>query len=146
MHLNTHERCGREKLDREKLSRYLKHAHLVREAPTDLNGHFRMRTTRKVDRDRTVSLNGWLYEAPVNLIGRTVTLLHHEDDPARVEVLLDGDSHGMLVPLDVKINCKIRRRHEVVELLPKQAEETPEDENRYKEGRIFGDQEESDGI
>ncbi len=90
MHLNTHERCGREKLDREKLSRYLKHAHLVREAPTDLNGHFRMRTTRKVDRDRTVSLNGWLYEAPVNLIGRTVTLLYNEDDLARWRCCLTG--------------------------------------------------------
>ncbi len=32
-----------------------------------------------------------------------------------MEVLLDGDSHVMLVPLDEKINCKIRRRHEVVE-------------------------------
>ena len=82
----------------------------------------------------------------MNLIGRTVTLLYHEDDPARVEVLLDGGSHGMLVPLDVKINCKVRRRHDVVELLPRQAEETPEDANRYKEGRIFGTQEASDGI
>ncbi len=128
------------------LVRYLKHAHLVREAPKDLDDHFRMRTTRKVDRDRTVSLNGRLYEAPVNLIGRTVTLLYHEDDPVRVEVLLDGTSHGMLVPLDVKINCKVRRRHDVVELLPRQAEGTPEEENRYKEGRIFGGQEEDDGI
>ena len=128
------------------LARYLKHAHLVREAPKDLDDHFRMRTTRKVDRDRTVSLNGRLYEAPVNLIGRTVTLLYHEDDPARVEVLLDGESHGMLAPLDVKINCKVRRRRNVVELLPKQVEETPEEENRYKEGRIFGAKEEEDGL
>ena len=44
--------------------------------------HFRKRVTRKVDKDRTISLDGRLYEAPVAMIGRTVTLLYHESDPS----------------------------------------------------------------
>src|SRR4030042_1420644 len=42
------------------LNRYLKHAHLMREAPKDLDEHFRLRVQRKVDKDRTVSLGGRL--------------------------------------------------------------------------------------
>jgi len=47
------------------LKRHLKSAHLLREAPPDLLDYFRLRASRKVDRDRTVSLHGKLYEAPL---------------------------------------------------------------------------------
>ena len=87
------------------LSRYAKHLHCVREAPKDLTDYFRKRVTRKVDKDRTVSLDGRLYEAPVAMIGLSVTLLYHESDPTRVELLYDGTSHGMLVPLE----CQYQR-------------------------------------
>lgn len=100
------------------VARYLKHAHLIREAPADLHDYFRIHVVRKVDRDRTVSLGGRLYEAPVCLIGKTITLLHHEDDPLRVEALYQGSSHGMLVPLDMNINCRIRRQSNRVCLMP----------------------------
>lgn len=126
------------------LARYLKHAHLVRVAPKDLDDYFRIRVQRKVDKDRTVSLNGRLYEAPVDLIGRMVTLLYHEADPARVEVFIDGVSQGMLVPLDLHINCRIRRRQEKVELLP--PVEHTEAVQRYEGGKLFGPKEEDDGI
>jgi putative transposase len=122
------------------LNRYLKHAHLLREAPRDLNDYFRIRTTRKVDRDRTVSLNGMLYEAPIPLIDKTITLLYHDGDPARIEAFHEGLSHGMLVPLDMKINCRIRRENNIVKLLPAAHNpESPEEQQKYTGGKLFGE-------
>jgi transposase InsO family protein len=130
------------------LNRYLKHAHLLRVAPKDLDDYFRLRVQRKVDKDRTVSLNGRLYEAPVELIGRVATVLFHEADPARVEIFCEGVSRGMLVPLDLNVNCRIRRRNYKVELLPPtgQGQEGPETVQRYEGGKLFGSQEDSNGI
>lgn len=122
------------------LNRYLKHAHLLREAPKDLNDYFRLRTTRKVDRDRTVSLNGMIYEAPIPLIDKTITLLYHEGDSARIEAFHEGVSHGMLIPVDMKINCRIRREHNIVKLLPSvQNPEATEDQPKYTGGKLFGE-------
>ncbi len=117
------------------LSRYAKHLHCVREAPKDLTDYFRKRVTRKVDKDRTVSLDGRLFEAPVAMIGLTVTLLYHESDPTRVELLYNGTSHGMLVPLNVNINARIKRAYEAVDLVPER--EYTEDKERYRGGRVF---------
>lgn len=64
----------------------------------------------KVGKDRTVSLLGTLYEAPEGLIGNTVILLYHARDPLRIEVLFEGESHGFLIPLDVNLNSRIRRK------------------------------------
>lgn len=118
------------------LGRYIRHIHLIREAPKDLMDHFRKRTTRKVDKDRTISLNGRLYEAPYELIGKTVTLLYHENDPSRVEVVYNGLSYGMATPLDVHINAKIKRAHQSVDIITPQ-EYTPDD-TRYRGGQLFG--------
>jgi putative transposase len=120
------------------LNRYLKHAHLLREAPKDLHDYFRIHVIRKVDRDRTVSLGGRLYEAPVPLIGKTITLLYHEDDPLRVEALHNGTSQGMLVPLDLNINCRVRRQSNRVRLLPESVPSPPETE-KYTGGKLFGE-------
>ncbi len=130
------------------MARYLTHAHLVRVAPKDLDDYFRIRVQRKVDKDRTVSLNGRLYEAPVDLIGRMVTLLFHEADPARVEAYSDGTSHGMLVPLDLNVNCRVRRNQHKVELLPASAaaESASETTQRYEGGKLFGPKEDEDGV
>ncbi len=117
------------------LSRYAKHLHCVREAPKDLTDYFRKRVTRKVDKDRTVSLDGRLFEAPVAMIGLAVTLLYHESDPTRVELLYSGTSHGMLVPLNVNINARIKRAYEAVDLVPER--EYTEDKERYRGGRVF---------
>ena len=122
------------------LNRYLKHAHLLREAPKDLNDYFRLQTTRKVDRDRTVSLNGMLYEAPIPLIDKTITLMYHNGDSARIEAFHEGLSHGMLVPLDMKINCRVRREHSIVNLLPQaQKQEAQDDQPKYTGGKLFGE-------
>jgi transposase InsO family protein len=120
------------------LNRYLKHVRLLREAPKDLNDFFRFRTKRKVDRDRTVSLNGRLYEAPIPLIGKTITLLYHEGDSARIEAFDNDVSYGMLVPLDMKINCRVRRESSIVKLLPSSPEHQ-EEKPQYTGGKLFGE-------
>jgi len=120
------------------INRYLKHAHLVREAPKDLHDYFRIHANRKVDRDRTVSLCGRLYEAPIPLIGKTITLLYHEDDLLRVEAFYNGVAHGMLVPLDMNINCRIRRENSQLRLLPKSMPPEPDSE-KYTGGKLFGE-------
>jgi len=122
------------------LARYLKHIHLIREAPKDMEDYFRHRTTRRVHKDRTVSLTGRLFEAPTGLIGKIVTLLYHDHDPTRVEVLLNETSYGFLVPLDLHINCRIRRDHYTTELVPKDKETQPEEPaDHYRNGKLFGD-------
>ncbi len=113
------------------LSRYAKHLHCVREAPKDLADYFRKRVTRKVDKDRTVSLDGRLYEAPVAMIGLSVTLLYHEDDPVRVEAFFNNSSYGMLVPLDLHVNYRVRR-HGLTGL-----ELVPDDTAKYEGGEVF---------
>lgn len=117
------------------LSRYAKHLHCVRQAPKDLTDYFRTRVTRKVDKDRTVSLSGRLYEAPVEMIGLSVTLLYHESDPARVELFYNGTSRGMLIPLNVNINARVKRAFDAVEFIPERT--YIEDKERYQGGRVF---------
>jgi len=117
------------------LARYAKKLHCIREAPKNLLDHFRKRVTRKVDKDRTVSLDGRLFEAPVALIGKTVTLLYHESDPARVELVCNGTSYGMCIPLDVHINAKVKRAYQAVDLITERI--CTEEKDRYRGGRVF---------
>jgi len=121
------------------LARYLKHIHLIREAPKDMEDYFRRRTTRRVHKDRTVSLNSRLFEAPTGLIGKIVTLLYHDHDPQRVEVFCNGTSHGYLVPLDLNINYRVRRDHPPTKIAPQNISTQPVDApDYYKNGQLFG--------
>lgn len=120
------------------LKRYIDHIHLIREAPRDMENYFRKRVNRKVDKDRSISLIGRLYEAPVGLIGRTVSLYYHEHDPVRVEVFHNSKSHGMLLPLDVNINCRVRRDAGVTEIIADNNNQTAPDEiDNYRGGSLF---------
>jgi transposase InsO family protein len=94
------------------LKRFADHMQCIRPAPKDLEDYFRKRAKRRVAKDRTLSLNGKLYEAPVHLIGQQVTVLYHEHDAARVEINFKGESHGFLTPLDLHVNCRVRRHHD----------------------------------
>lgn len=90
-------------------------------------------------KDRAVALNGRLYEAPVGLIGKAVTLLNHEHDRSRGEVLFSNTSYGFLVPLDLHINCRIRRDHHLTEIDPQDNEkQTAESPDHYRNGQLFG--------
>jgi putative transposase len=96
------------------LSRFANHMECIRPTPRNLEDYFRKRARRRVANDRTVSLNARLYEAPVCLLGKQVTLLYHDHDPARVEIHLEGQSHGFLTPLDLNVNCRVRRQHHLI--------------------------------
>jgi len=118
------------------LQRYLKHVSLLRKAPTNLPEYFRFALQRKVDKDRTVSIYGRLYEAPAGLIGNSVTVLYHPSDMSRIEVQFQDRSWGFLVPLSTAANYRVRRvsgqRTELIE--PTKATEVPPD----RDGKLFG--------
>ena len=101
------------------LERFARHLELVRTAPPDLEDHFRKAARRRVANDRTVSLNGTLYEAPILLLGEHVELLYHDHRPASVELFHKGQSYGYLRPVDLHVNARARRNRDgQVTLLP----------------------------
>lgn len=87
--------------------RFAAHMECIRTAPENLMDYFRKVARRRVARDRTITLDGRLYEAPVPLIGKQVTVLYH--DYEQVEVTWQGKSYGFLVPVDLNINCRVKR-------------------------------------
>lgn len=91
------------------LKRFADHVECLRPAPANLEDFFRKRARRKVANDRTVSLNGNLFEAPICLIGKKVILLYHDHDPTRTEIIFENRSHGFLKALDLHVNCRVRR-------------------------------------
>jgi len=91
------------------LNRFGLHVEMIRTPPVDLEDHFRKEVRRRVTKDRTVSIDNRLYEAPTHLIGEQLSCLYHEHTPDKVEIIHQGRSHGMLVPLDKHINTKAKR-------------------------------------
>lgn len=81
----------------------------IRTAPDNLSEHFRCIARRRVAKDRTVTLNGQLFEAPVVLIGLRVDLLYHPERPSKVEVRLGQNSYGYLQTVNLAANCRITR-------------------------------------
>jgi putative transposase len=98
------------------LARYAQHCECVRAAPKDISDHFRQQARRRVAKDRTVALLGRLFEAPIALIGKQITLFYHPHDPARVEARLNGQSYGLLTVVDVNVNCQVKREKDTVKL------------------------------
>jgi putative transposase len=98
------------------LERFSSHLECLRPAPPHLEDFFRKRTLRIVAKDRTVSLNGRLYETPVSLIGKKVVLFYHEHDPARVEAFFENHSYGFLSLLDQRVNFRVRRNSNRIEI------------------------------
>ena len=101
-HQRVHGGTGQTPLDR-----YLQDAKALRRAPENLPEYFRKQARRKVNLDRTVKLDGRLYEAPAGLISRQVTLRYENYD--RVEVFLDEKPMGFLTELDRNINSRVGR-------------------------------------
>ena len=130
-HQRVHSSTGQKPLER-----FLKHVSLLRKAPDNLREYFRRPLDRKVDKDRTVSIYGRLYEAPPGLIGNTITVLYHPTDMSRIEVLFQERSWGFLVPLSVGANYRVRRvtghQTEIVE--PREQSDKPQDRG----GQLFG--------
>jgi putative transposase len=103
-HRRTHSATGQ-----SPFKRFTDNLQCLRCAPGNLKDYFRQNVRRRVAKDRTVTLNGNLYEAPVNLIGRQVQLLYHADELRRVEILYQQKSYGFLRPVDLHVNCRVKR-------------------------------------
>jgi len=105
-------------------ARFTSKMECLRAAPKDLNDYFRKAARRKVAKDRTISLDGRLYEAPVALIGKQVLVRYQETEPHRVEVFDNQKSYGWLTPVDLHVNCRVKRdKQSRVELGPAESKE-----------------------
>lgn len=89
--------------------RFTSQMHCLRSAPANLKDHFRKVARRKVAKDRTITLDGRLYEAPVALIGKRVELLYHDNEPEKLEVKYQNQSFGMARPVNLTVNSRVKR-------------------------------------
>lgn len=111
----------------------------MRTAPESLKDHFRKTEMRRIANDRTLTLNGQLYEGPVALIGKRVDVLYHVQEPERIEIVFQGKTYGFHLPVDTHVNYRVRRaRHDRMELIL--VGEKPimgDDPSRYQGGSLF---------
>jgi transposase InsO family protein len=93
------------------LDRFLDDQALIRPAPEQLELWLRMSVARRVGRDRTVHLDGRLYEAPDGYAGETVEVLYDPYDPGRpVHFRRKGETNERpLRRLDLATNATLRR-------------------------------------
>jgi hypothetical protein len=88
---------------------------------------------RRVAKDRTISLNGKVFSAPVELIGKQVTLLYHDENPEQLEIKVGDKSYAMAAPVDLHVNCRVRRdKYRNVEL------HEADEPKTYKGGSLWG--------
>lgn len=94
------------------LERFLEDQDFLRPAPPDLDRLMRMKVSRRVARDRTVRLQGRLYETPDGYAGETIEVLFDPYDPRRpVHFRRPGESEETaLRPLDLAVNAVVRRQ------------------------------------
>lgn len=103
------------------LDRWMTAAHSVRLVgpDCDLDDLFLFEQKRRVQRDRTVSLGGIVYEVDASLVGETVTLRF---DPSRrgrpVDVYFKGRKIEQAKRVDLYANCFVRRDHTTKALHP----------------------------
>lgn len=113
-------------------ARFTARLECLRPAPQDLKDHFRKPARRKVAKDRTISLQGKIFEAPVALIDKQVALLYHEDNLERVEVFWNDLSYGFLHPVDIHVNCRVKRdKNNDIEI------QGTGDPQNYRSGRLW---------
>ena len=90
-------------------ARFTKNLECLRPAPDNLKDFFRKVVRRRVNKDRSVIVAKRLYEAPVELIGKQVEILFHEDHPEVVEIKYQRQSYGMHPLVDLNVNCRVGR-------------------------------------
>jgi transposase InsO family protein len=94
------------------LDRWAKVGQRVRypEPGVDLDDLFLFEAKRKVQKDRTVSLNGVLYEVDASLVGETVTLRYDPADQGDVVEVCHKDYFPLEAKkVDVYANCFVKR-------------------------------------
>jgi len=80
------------------------------EPQLDLDDLFLFDTTRKVNNDRTVSLNGKLFEVDATLVGIKVTLRYNPAKPdSAIQVVHEGKFIEMAKIVDPYANCFVKR-------------------------------------
>ncbi len=121
----------------EPIKRFASRIECIRAASGDMEDHFRKTSRRTVAKDRTIALDGRLYEAPVDMIGKKVNVLYHEHDPARVEIVYEGRTYGFAAMLDVNVNCRIKRGRDSLEI-------QGNNKDRYKGGKLFNNKDRED--
>jgi len=83
------------------------------EPTLDLDEVFLFEVKRRVQKDRTVSLDGRLYEVDPLLVGRSVTLRYDPDAPPSrpLDVVCEGKPAGKATRLDAYANTAVKRGH-----------------------------------
>ena len=89
--------------------RYQAGLQCVRPAPSHLLDYFRQIEFRRVKKDRTVQLMGFVFEVPVGLIDRQVELRFHPEDLFKVEIFFQNKSYGFVSVVNPHVNSKIGR-------------------------------------
>jgi putative transposase len=81
---------------------------------------------RRVQKDRTVSLHGVVYEVEAQLVGQTITLRYDPSRPGRmIDVYFGGKKVQQAKPVDVYANCFVHRDHDTKILRPTTPPRTP---------------------
>jgi transposase InsO family protein len=81
---------------------------------------------RRVQKDRTISLHGVVYEVEASLVGQTVTLRFDPSRPGRkIDVYFGGKKVQQAKPVDAYANCFVRRDHDTKILKPVTPPRTP---------------------
>ena len=93
------------------LDAWMLHASGLRVAPHDIDERFLVKAERLVHRDRTVHLNGQVFEAPAEYVDRKVELRYDPGREVQREVFIyeRGVRAHVLRPLDALANTRVRR-------------------------------------
>jgi len=93
----------------------------------DLDALFLFEAKRRVQRDRTVSLNGTVFEVDAALVGHTVTLRYDPAAPPAhgVEVWHEEKFVSRATPVDAYANCFVRRNRPTQNIEPDAPPDTP---------------------
>ncbi|MEW6490457.1 MAG: DDE-type integrase/transposase/recombinase [Thermodesulfobacteriota bacterium] len=122
-HLRRHTSTGQ-----SPFARFTAQMQCLRAAPADLKDYFRKTVRRRVNKDRSVTVDKRLFEAPVALIGKQVEILYHPDTPEHVEIRCGQTSWGMHRALDLAVNSRVTRERNgsvAVHCDPPSASHTP---------------------
>ena len=113
-------------------ARFTSRMECLRAAPQDLRDFFRKTVRRRVNKDRSITVDKRLFEAPVALIGKQVEVLYHPESPELVEIRCAEQSWGLHRALDLHVNSRVTRtRNGTVAL---HAEPAPCDGGKLWEG------------
>lgn len=105
--------------------------HIICMDPTiDIDRAFMHEATRRVYKDRTFTLHGKIYEAPVSMIGERISVFYDPHPPIReVCVYSNGNLIDKARLVDTYANTKIRRNINTHQFDPKENGTTDSDNN-----------------